>query len=69
MIEAFLLFLLGSSPADDEEQIRSKALLFRCGSGEADNVGAMLCAALEADCLRLGLLAAKTSSNDDEIPH
>ncbi len=69
LIEAFLLFLLGSSPADDGEEIRSKAMLFRCGSGEPDNVDAMLCAALEADCLRLGLMAARPSLDDDGVPH
>lgn len=64
LVELFLLFLLGLAPAAHDDQLRTKALLFRCGSEEDDNLGAMLCAALEADCVRLGVVAARAAHGD-----
>ena len=64
LVELFLLFLLGLTPAENDGHLRTKATLFRCGSEDDDNSGAMLCAALEADCVRLGLVANRAAHGD-----
>ena len=58
IVEATLLCLLAAEPAADERQLRCKAVLFRCAD-DTENAAAMLCAALESDSRRLGLLPAE----------
>ncbi len=66
LIEAFLLFMLAAHPAGDADELRIKALLFRCGAGLGldDNSDAMLCAAIELDGLRLGASTPKETSQN-----
>ena len=57
LAERAALLALVAEPARDTDQIRRKALLARCHDAEeGDPIIDMLCAGIEADCRRLGLV-------------